>query len=363
MILKINDRIRTRTVEYFNNFNISLKYDAVASPFSFGFYFDPDNNEHKELACIGHYHICTVEHNGELLVTGNMLSEDFDSSPVRKLVDIAGYSLTGVFEDCQIPTDLYPLQSDSLSIKEIAQKITNRFGIKMVVDSSVSAAMDTVLTSSTASVSQTVKSYLAELCTQKNIIISHNAQGQLLFTRAKTNLPVIAHFNNSDTGRLVTVNGKNISTNMRLMFNGQAMHSHITVVKEANADGGNAGETTIRNPYVINSVFRPRTITQSSGDDNDTEQVAKNALAAELKNIKLTITTDRWEIDGKIIKPNTLITVTNPEVYLYKKSTWFIESVDLAGDSRQTVATLNCVLPEVYNGQTPEYLFKGINLH
>jgi len=65
-----------------------------------------------------------------------------------------------------------------------------------------------------------------------------------------------------------------------------------------------------------------------------------------------------WEIEGKVIKPNQIITVRNPELYLYKKSNWFIESVQLDGDETQTVATITCVLPETYNGGTPSYIFE-----
>jgi len=67
MILKINDRIRTRTVKFFSDFDLTLRYDAVASGFGFKMYFDPDNLEHKEMLCIGHDHIATLEHEGQLL--------------------------------------------------------------------------------------------------------------------------------------------------------------------------------------------------------------------------------------------------------------------------------------------------------
>lgn len=350
MILRINDRIRTRKVEFFNGFNVSLRYDSIASAFSFNFFFNPNNIEHKEMACVGHYHIATIEHNNELLLTGYVLSEKFNDSPAKKLSGFGGYSLPGVLEDCEIPPSLYPLQSDGLSLKEIAEKIIQPFGLKMIIDPAVSSKMNAVYEKTTAGASQNIKSYLTELAAQKNIIISHNEKGNLLFTEAKIKKPIL----NFDGGIPFT--------SMELSFNGQAMHSEITVIKQAGKDGGNAGQSTVKNPFVP-YVFRPKVVTQSSGDDIDTELAAKNIRAAELKNLKLTIVTDRWEVEGKVIKPNNLISVTNPEVYLYKKTDWFIEQVDLAGDNTKTTATLTCVLPDVYNGQEPNYIFKGINLH
>lgn len=342
MILKI----KGQKIDFFNEFEMSMKYDAIASTFSCLFYFDPANGKISELAHVGHYHKMTVEHNDETLITGYILSQSFNDGPVKTLASLGGYSLSGVLEDCEIPTSLYPLQSDGLSLREIAQKLIAPFGLSMVIDSSVSSKMDEVYDTSTANVSQTVKGYLCELASQKNIIVGHTSGGALLFTKASTGKKPILHLERGIPG-----------TKMSLSFNGQGMHSSITVVKEPGEDGGNAGESTVNNPFVP-FVFRPRVKTQNSGDDIDTEQSAKNALAEELKNIKLTITTDRWEIDSKVIKPNNIITVTNPEIFLYDKTKWFIESVNLKGDNISTTATLTCVLPSVYDGSDPHNFFE-----
>lgn len=351
MILKINDRIRQRQINFFNDFTLSLRHDAIGSTFSFGFYFNPENPEHKEVMCIGHYHLCTIEHNGELLLTGMILSQKFSGKNTRQYATISGYSLPGVLEDCEIPTSLYPLQSDGLSLKQIAEKLLNPFNLKMKIDESVSSKMNSSFDTSVAKESQNIKSYLSSLASQKNIVLTHTEKGELLFTSAKTNMKPIAHF------------GEDIpATDMDLSFDGQKMHSHITVLKQADSDGGNAGEHTIRNPYVINTVFRPKVITQNSGKDTETGDAARNALSEELKGITLKISTDRWIIDGKIIKPNNIISVKNPSVFLYKESKWFIDGVDLKGNEKETTAVLHCVLPEVYNNNTPEYLWKGINL-
>jgi prophage tail gpP-like protein len=356
MILKINDRIRTRKVDKFDKFNVNLRYDSVASTFAFNGYFDPDYIEHKELYCVSHYHMATLEHNGELLLTGTILAENFNSSSIRQPVSVAGYSLPGVLEDCQIqPSPSDYLQFNGLTLKQIATKLAAPFGLTVQVDPSVAGKMNDVFDVTKATPSESIKNFLSELASQKNIIISHNEKGNLLFTRAKTNKTPILNYG-----------GDGIPCpEMSLSFDGQAMHSHITVIKQQSTKSNgnsNAGQSQVKNPYVP-YVFRPRVILQNSGDDIDTELAAKNALSAELKNIKLVFTTDRWEIDGKIIKPNNLITVINPEVYLYKRTTWFIDQIEFKGDNKSTTATLTCVLPEVYSGETPKYIFAGINLH
>lgn len=379
MELVINDRIRNRKVSLFNSFNISLKYNAVASTFALDFYFDPDNIEQKEMACVGHFHLCKLSHNGELLMTAQILSEAFTSSgnPPRTLVPISGYSLPGVLEDCQVPTNAaidaaiavgnlkppktspaapycYPIQDEGLTLRQIAKKYIAPFNLEMVVDSSVEAEMDQVIPETDIKPKDTIKHYLTELATQKNVNLTHDEQGRLVFTRIKTKLQSVLDFD--------VPKGGLPGVRMNMAFDGQQMHSQITVVKQAGVEDENAGEATVTNPFVP-FVFRPKTIIQSSGNDIDTELAAKNALADELKNLKFKIAIDRWDVNSKLIKPANVITVKNPEIYLYKKTTLFIESIDYTGNQKEMTAVLNCCLPEVYNGQTPAYLFKGINLH
>ncbi len=340
MILKIGGKI----FDFFNKFTLELKYDSVGSTFSFDSFFDPENPDYRKAFRPSDYSDIVVEHNDELLLTGTLLSNTFVDEKKDSLISLGGYSTAGVFEDCQMPTTLYPLQSDGLSIREIAQKITNSFGVRMVVDSSVATRMNKVLETSTAKVTQTVKAYLASLTTQQNIVMSNTERGELLFTQAKTNQTPLINYEEGIP-----------FPKMTLGFDGQGMHSPITVMKEADTDGGNAGQTTLTNPFV--NSFRPKVMVQTSGDDNDTLEAAKNVRATELKGITLTIDLDRWELNGKIVKPNNVITVVNPKLFLYNKSTWFIESVTLTEDNKKQTSVIKCVLPSVYDGSTPKNIF------
>lgn len=350
--LYIDDRIRNRKVRFFDKFNISLRYDAVGSTFSFNCYFDPKDTEQREFLCVSHYHVARLVYDGKLFFTGYMVSQGFGSEPTKQWATVGGYSLPGVLEDCTIPKSLYPLQYNGLTLREIAAKLIKPFGLGMVVDG-VEAEMDKKYPETEASATQKIKDYLTTLATQRNIVITHNANGNIVFTRAKTNVKPVIIYGGSDGIPC---------PKMKMSFSGQGMHSEITVVKEADKDGGNAGEFTISNPYVF-TVFRPVTIQQSSGDDNDTEQAAKNALAAELKGLKLTVDLDRWAIEKIILQPNRVIQVTNPDIYLFKKTTWFIEQIDFNGDAQSETGTMTCVPVEVYSGEYPKYMFKGFNLH
>ena len=357
--LFINDRLRNRKVDFFNEFTFNLSYDSIASQFGFSYYFDPLNVEHKELACVTHFHEVVIKHNDKQFLKGVITNQSFKQSSKKELAHFSGYSLPGVLEDCQIPPSIYPLQSDGLTLNQIASKLIQPFkknyGLEMIVDSSVASVMNKTFKSTTASETQTIKDYLTKLASQKDIIMTHDTDGRLLFTKAKTDGKPIMEID--------LTKGVPDGMTYSMDYNGQNMHSHITVQGQSSIEGGNAKEYTIRNPYVIGSVYRPKVISQSSGDDNDTKLAARRALGNELRDVKLTVTVDRWELNGEFILPNNTISVYAPELYLYHRKDWFIESVNYSGDNKSSTCTLNCVLPECYNDDEVISIFREINLH
>lgn len=347
MNVKINHRLGVENLDRFNEFDLTLKYDSVGSTFGFDFNFDPKNRVHAEMACVSHFHEAIVEHNGKVLVTGFVLSQVFNKSSEEKLVAAGGYSKAGVFEDCNYPRSLYPLQMNGLSLAQIAKKVCDPFKLKVIVDAEVASIVNKAIPKVTCEPTTLIKEFLTEHATQRDVVLTHNEKGDLVFTKAKTNLKP-----------LFTIDDENPfpSTDISMSFSGQDIHSDITVIKQADSGGGNAGDYTIKNPYCP-IVFRPKTIIQTSGDDISTAQAAKNALAAELKNIVLTVEIDRWDPNGSIILPNNIISVKSPKNYLYNYTNWFIESVNYHGNEKALKATLTCVLPEVYNKQTPKNIF------
>jgi prophage tail gpP-like protein len=347
MELKINDRIKIRAIKFFNSFKMHLKYDSIASVFSFDFYFDPENKDHEELCCVSHYHEAILEHNGQKLLHGYIIQQDFKDSEVKEMASFSGYSLPGFLGDCNIPPESYPLQYDGLTLKQIASKLIKPFKLNMVIDPEVEERMNIVYNKTAAEPTQSVADYITDLAAQRNIIVSHDTQGRLLFTQLGTKgIPVLS------------VTEGLIGTNMTMSFKGQDIHSHITVMKQADSEGGNAGQYTVRNPFVpVARTYRPKTIIQNSGDNTSTKLAAQNALAAELRNVILTISIDRWELNGQLIKPNSLISVTNKNLYLYDKTNFFVESVSYEGNSEALTATLTCVLPCCYDGSVPFNVF------
>lgn len=370
-----SDNIKTvQLIDTFNFVKLHLQYDSVASTFEFELSFDPQDKKQREIASVSHIHEASFYYvhlkpgrfqdinydpqvtNDELLMTGFLLSQGFHHSSKPNTVKIGGYSKAGALEDSDISIDKFPLESVGKTFKQIVEAILKTspgkkgFNFGFVVDKLGNQDGNTVFEQeqsadksfdkSTAPESKSIKVYLAELATQKNIVLSHTPQGDLLVTAPNVDGKSILD---------ITTIGMNGVMDIELIYNGQPLHSEITVIRQADEDGGNAAEFTILNPLVP-IVYRPKVVTLTSGNDITIGKAARNELGSELKAISLRVTLDKGVINDKFIFPNNIITVTDPEVYLYNKTRWLIDSIDFEQSSEGEKIVLNCVLPCVYSG-------------
>lgn len=339
MILKVNGQ----KIDNFNDVAVSLRYDSVGSVFSFQFQFDPENEVHRSICKPLEYPSCTIEHNGQLLLTGTILSHRFRKASTYQMVQVSGYSKPGVLEDCQVPKSCYPLQFDNLSLKTVAEKIVAKFGVKLIIDPIVEADANKKFKNTRGGEGQTCKEYIAELAAQRNIMLSHDTSGNLVLTALKTEQQPVFEFNEDTSG-----------ISFDLDVNGQRQHSGVMARR-----GGNKKKAPqyleIANPMV--SVYRPSTVNQTINDELPTESAARNRLSDDLSAITLNIDVQGWTFDKKLIMPNSIVTVQSKELYLFKRNKWFVESVELRGDSAGETCQLKCVLPEVYNRKTPKNIF------
>lgn len=341
MKLKINGK----QFDFFNESSVVLKYDSIGSTFSFNLFFNPQNPDHRQILKPFSYNRVEIFDGDELLLTGTALVGGFKKDSLSQLVNVAGYSLPGILDDCEIPTSLWPLQDINVSLKTIAERMIKPFKLKMLISDSVLEKMQRTYKSSTADEKQTIKQYLASKAAQKNIVLSHTPKGELLFTEA-----------NIKQAPIIQLDGNIPGLEYTLKVDGQKMHSTITIVKQADDEDENSAKTTINNPYV--KEFRPTVRVQSSGDNNTVAETAKAVLSEELKAIELTVKLDRWSVNGKILRPNSVIMVKSEDLFLNKPTMFFVEEVDLKGDEKTQTATLTCFVPEVYSNGTPKNIFE-----
>lgn len=380
-IIKINLRHSTtggtiRTLRRYNNLVYNKKFNSLASTFSFDFYFDPRNQEHAEMICVTHLHEVRLYFTknedplyeptaAELELTGYMLLNKFKNDGKPHWVTCSGYAKPGVLLDCDIAPESYPLETDGLTFRQIITKLVRPFNLGLVIDKTakgvnikveekdVEEKSDEDMGKTAAESSQNIASYLSELARSRNIVLSHNAKGNVYITTPNTNGTPIFNFDFTDESDNSDVK-KIPGLDSEMTFNGQALHSHITVKQQADdEEGSNGSETTIRNPLLPvgkGLVYRPRVVIINSGDQFTVGQAARYELGKEVRDaVPLVISMAKIDIDGKIISPNNTIKMKDPTQFLYNSSDWFIQEVEIVSNQNEEKATLHCVMPFGYD--------------
>lgn len=332
-------KINGRNCNFFTAGAIGLSFDSIASSFAFSVRFNPENDDHKELFKPLQYYKVEIFNKKKILIfTGTILNHNFTSNENNNLLAISGYSLSGILEDVTIPLNQYPLESLSRSLKDIAQKLCGAFGVGLVIDKSAANSVGEIYETTTASPTDTVKGYLAKLTSQKNVVLSHNAKGQVVILKPKATAKPKYEFN------------KGNSLNMSATYNGQAMHSHISCIRQPSDDNeGVETEDSIQNPLI--KKYRPTTKVLSSGEDVDTSRAANNELGSELKAISIKV-----NLVGLFdeIKPGDMIRIHNHEIYSFAYSIYMVSTVNLVFDEKQETTELGLVLPETFTGDIPK---------
>lgn len=331
---------------YFNDFSMSSDLDAVASTFSLRGLFDPANPEHLELfKPLSFPKIEFFDDDNNLFFTGTIVGNTFRGGATPQLTTLRGYSSGGVLEDCTIPYEAYPLESSNRSLTEITQRLLGFFKLNLVVYPNVKSACSIIYEKSVASPSDSVKGYIAKLAAQRNVILSHDKNGNVILFRPDAKAKPVAWFDES-----------NICGEPELDVNGQDIHSSITSVRQP-------GKRNIAEDTSLNAVdtitdnlvkaYRPYVHILSAGTETDTTDGAKNAFANELKNIKVKFDLDHWEN----LAPGDIIMFKYTDMYVGVKARLMVMNVLRGENSEGTNMTITAVLPETFTGEQPVDIF------
>lgn len=336
-VIKINGT----KYEAFNDLTINLNHANISSTFNFSALFEPENQNHRNLFKPFSYNSCVIEtEQGQRVLTGTILSHGFKSTSKLEPAQLAGYSKTGVLADCTIAKSSYPLERTGLNLSEIAADICAPFGINVLTSRDATAASE-VFEKVSADPSDTVAKFLIELASQKNLVLNHDINGDLFIELISTFSNPVAFFEDGEPDTVISLD-----------CDGQSLHSAITVMKQASLDTDNASEQVFENPFV--SAFRPLIKKQTSGNDNNTAEAARNSVLSELRNaLKVKINVDRWtwrNDSPELIIPNRLIRVHSPNSYLFEPTNLFVDSVVLNSNKNSETAELTCVIPQIFQG-------------
>ena len=336
-------KIENKFFNHFSNLTLKFNLDTFASVFSFDARFDPFNVEHQKIfKPLTYPKIEIFSNDMDLLLTGNIVNNDFTSTKTPQLVSFSGYTKSGILEDVTIPDSVYPLEKNNQSLSEISDQLLKPFGIGQLIESNVANEMNLVYEKAVAQPTQSVASFLTQLASQRNIVIGHTKKGDVYYFKAFIGSKPVRSYDSSNL------------LSSKMAINGRAFHSDITVRRQPSDE--NVGVSTVdgvKNPNVeqIRSVCK----ILSSGDDTSTIQAAQNVLAAELRGIQLGL--ELPKIDTSILC-GQIIEFINPELFIYKKQKFVINEIIYKEDGEADTMTINCLTPEAFTGGIPTNIFE-----
>jgi hypothetical protein len=288
IIIKIN----SQKLEFFNNLSFSTQINAISSSLSFDTFLDIQTYEFAKIE---------VLRNNFLMFTGKVFSKTLPNEPIPKPFNYKCYSLTGILEDSTIPISKYPIQTQNKTLKEIIENICNMFDITLKVDISANADVNKIYEFQDQSPQTKASEIINTLCSQNNLIVSHNAKGELIITKK---IGTQSQF-------LPQIITSKKSYNYRKFY-----HDYVTLGQQS------IGNDTIKQAVSRFSLIdenRNITTVQNNGDSGITQKQADAFKNDSYKSNTFDLNFHNEFIDvGKIFIINNVKSISNAMTYNYK---------------------------------------------
>lgn len=326
--------------DFWTELTIKRSIDSIDT-ISFTGPFNYESTKFKELFIPFKYKSLQVFINGERLINGISISTIPSATIKNTIINVSGYSLPGVLEDCTVPDSAFPLEFNNLTILDIAKNLTKPFGLSVVAQSDIGNKFATIAIKPT----DKIHSFLMDLAQQRNLVISSTVKGELLLWQSKLS-----------TISTELEHGKPPVEQIRPIFNEQAYYSNITGISFV-ITGVDGTKYSIKNPFLSDRV-RPLTFTPQDTINIDLKD-SVNAKAGRMFANMLTYMVDvsTWrDKNGNLWQPNTTIELLAPAAMVYNKYKFILRSVEFKRDRNSETATLELVPPGSFDGKLPESL-------
>ncbi len=278
----------------------------------------------------------------EKFFTGVLVSVNPKLQNEQNDVSISCYSSPGVLDDCTPPASSFPLEFSFLNLKDIAIALCEPFGIKVIFIDDFGSPFDIV----SMDIGIHILAFLTELAQQRNLVISSDEFGNLIFWRSIT----------QGQSKAILRQGHSPLLSIDSFFNEQEYYSHITGVEHVFVGIGGS-LFTVKNSR-IQGVLRPFTFSINDIFGADIQETVESKSSRMFSNtISYSVTVSTWRgPDAQIWKPNTLITIFAPGVMIVKDYQFNIRNVQFMRTNDSETAILNLVIPQSFNGEIPEDL-------
>lgn len=282
------------------------------------------------------------------LFTGTMINIDPLIESNSRSVQVSGYGAPAVMGDCGMPVVNLPIEFNGEKLRDIAIKLAAAFGLSVVFNAPDGAKFGRVA----LEVEDTPASFLATLAQQRNLVMTDNEEGNLVFQKS------------IGTGSPVARLEQGILPLHQVVpqFNPQEYFSEVTGF--APTKGSRLGSRfTVLNKFLNQSsntirIIRPKSFKLEDTDDADAPDGTNAKIGRMFANmVSYNLEFPSWrDSQGALWTPNKTLTLLAQDAMVYNETEMLIREVTLRQEPKKESATLNVVLPGAFSGEQPETL-------
>jgi prophage tail gpP-like protein len=294
--------------------------------------FDPESKVLRDMFRPFSYREVSLLVDGAREFTGTQNEINPRRTATDTQVAAGAYSKPGVLAECCPAAGNLPLDFRGVGLREIAEKLAEPFGIKVVIVGDTGADFKKLKIDPTATVLDT----LVKLAREKNFVITANALGDLVFQRANPlGIPV------ADLAE-----GARPLESITPTFRASEVYSELTGLRTVRVRSKVSDRVTVF--PKITEAYRPYTFSVDKAEDTAAAaNAAGSRMAAGAVSYTAEVTTWRDE-HGDLWRPNTAIQLYAPSVFIYRSFTFQIRTVKFMRRAEEERAALELVLPGAF---------------
>jgi prophage tail gpP-like protein len=305
--------------------------------------YEPDRREFRDTFRPFSFKPMTVAVNGGILFTGTFVGPKQHVDATSQTVEVVGYALPAVLNDCSQPGVTKPREFKKLGLRAIIETLLKPYGLTVEFAANEGAKFEKAVK---IEVDQKILDFIAELAKQRNLVITDTWDGALLcWQSVKPGNPVL---------RLQ--DGRQPISEVEADFNPQEYFSEITGFGKSKR-GKKGGRFTEKNPWL--DVLRPHAFKLDDTEPADTPTATRaklgrmfaGAVSYSLNNLPT------WRTpDGELFRANTTMVLEAPTAAIYRPTELLIRRVRLKQTATEESTSLDLCLPGAFSGEVPEVL-------
>jgi prophage tail gpP-like protein len=280
-----------------------------------------------------------AEIDDNLLVKGLLFVRTPNLDTSGSTLDLQFFSQTKNIIDCQAKP---PYEFQNKSLLDIASTLAQPFGIK--AEAQDNGESSELFDREAIEPTETIFSFLNKLAQQKGLLLSNTVDGDILFLTANTTGTPVASITEGDLQSGNVETGQTFSAT----FDDTKTFQIYKALGESPLSFLDAVNATSINSNI--EIARRRVFSATDATKGNIQQAAdweRNVSLADSLTIPFPVT-NWFTPNGRLWKPNTLVTVTSPTIFVPNGFNFLIRSVQFIQDGSGETAVLNLIPPQLY---------------